>query len=341
MAHKLVIDGYYTDRPVAGLGELTNALRRWRPDLSIELANRMLVSPPVDLGRLFAQEEARRAADELESLGLRVTLTEQDDPTWWRDRDSETALGRESFATASASSAQHPPAEQHPASAQPSHAMVKDEDSAPYGTPAPSAVNESRPGNLWEVWTEVILQPSRFFASPLIREGGGSPIVFAVVVSIIAALLAAPGNHILGSLVEERTRSLAMEILTGVLSAPLLTLLFLVFSAAMLHIVARIFGGQGSYGVAFRIMAYASAVSVFQVLPGIGHTFMLIFYYLYSIAGLQGGYRLTPVKAAAAVMLPIFVLISIIALALVILLFVMGVAGLRELLGSMPFGLEG
>jgi hypothetical protein len=126
--------------------------------------------------------------------------------------------------------------------------------------------------------------------------------------------------------------SLWTELAAAVLGTPLATILGISLYAVALHVVAKIFGGHGDFGVGWRIAAYSAAANVFQALPGVGFAVILFLYFIYSIAGLQGGYRLTPARAAAAALMPAFFLAGIFFLLfLALAVFLAGAAGLGEL----------
>ena len=182
-----------------------------------------------------------------------------------------------------------------------------------------------------------MFQPSRFFASPLVSEGGGNPVWFAVVVSVVGALLAAPGSFVVARAFGAGG-SLAERLAGALIATPLATLLFLLFWAFILHVSARLFGAKGDFGVGFRIMAYASALNVLQVIPGIGHLAMMFGYYLFAIAGLQGGYRLTPVKAAAALVVAMFVLGVVVFMLVGFVILALGMAGLSDWMNLLQQG---
>ena len=302
MPKRVIIDGYETDRDVAALSELVEAVRKWRPELSDEDAHLLLVKPPFELGRVMLDGEADLAAEQLAALGLRIrtlpVVTE--DPTWWRERDAVT---RSSFGE-----------EGQIATVPPTATGDSPEKAAP------------PPANMLDIWLEIITQPSRFFASDLVRRGGGHPLIFAVLVSVIGAVMAVPGNYILGSAFGTGRPNLSGELLAAVLGTPFATLLFLVVASAFLHVAARMFGGDGQYGVGLRILAYTTAVSVFQAVPVIGHFFMMACYILFSLAGLQGAYGLSPVRAGGALMLLTFGMVAVVGMISLLLVVALGVS---------------
>lgn len=313
MAQKIVVEGFRVDGPVGTLGELTEVLQKWLPSLSEEEANGLLVRPPFELARPFTEAEAAAISSELGRLGARVRTEELhvDDPTWWRDRNGDTTMMGKAPAWAAPM-----PASQAP----------------PAPAPAPEA---AQPEGLWDVWTEVIFRPSSFFASKLVREGGGTPTFFAIALSVIGAVLAVPGNYVLGSAFTPSGGSLMSEMAGAVLGTPLAVLFVLFTFAVSLHFTAKIFGGEGGFGVGWRIAAYSSAINIFQALPVVGHLTILFFYYVYSIAGMQGGYRLTPARAAAAAAMPIFLLLILVVLMFAAVALMVGLTGIKEFMDLM------
>jgi hypothetical protein len=311
MAQKIVVEGFRADGPVGSLSELTEVLRKWLPMMTEEEANGLLVRPPFELSRAFSEAEAAAASAELTALGARVKVEEiaVDDPTWWRDRNGDTTM----MGSAPAWAAPLPP------------------PPAIQAEPQPLPQSE----NFWDIWTEVIFRPSAFFASRLVREGGGSPTVFAILLSIIGAVLAVPGNYVLGSAFSNANSSLGGEMIGAVLGTPFVVLFVLLSFAVSLHFTAKVFGGDGDFGVGWRIAAYASAINVFQAVPGVGPLIIVFFYYVYSVAGMQGGYKMTPAKAAAAAVLPIFLILILIVLMVMIIALAVGLTGLKEFMDLM------
>lgn len=308
MAQRIHVEGFRTDAPVAPLSELAETLRKWVPSLSDDDANTLLVRAPFDLGRAFSDGEADAAAADLRALGARVRLEPVEDPTWWRDRHGETQFG------ATATGVFQPP---------PAPAV--------HQAPAPPA-----PAGLWETWNEVIQRPSAFFASEAVVRGrGASPLLFAVVFSTVGAVLSTPGGYVLGSLIAAPDTSLTTSLLTAVISTPFATIIALLIYALGMHVSALMFGGEGGFQVSWRIAAYSTAASVFQAVPVFGYVIMMFLYFLYSIAGLQGGYRMTPVRAAAAATLPLFIMLAFFGLLILFLAIAVGVSGFQHFLDLM------
>lgn len=309
MAQRITFEGFDADRPAAPLSELSGALRKWAPDLSEDEAGALLVRPPFTLEKRFTDGEAQAAADELRALGVRVRLeSANEDPTWWRERPGEST---QLSAPSTAASA--------PALAAPTEA-------------APAAPARG----LWASWLEVVLRPSAFFASPQVTAGvGPSPLLFAVIFSVLGAVLAAPGSYVLGSLFSPGGRSLGVELVGTVAGTPFAAVIGLLVYAVGLHLSALVFGGRGDFGVAWRIAAYSTAANVFQALPVAGFALMAFFYFLYCVAGLQAAYRLTPVRAAAAAALPLFLFVMLLAAAVLAAALAVGLTGLQEFFQTM------
>lgn len=305
MAQKIIVEGYRADGPVAPLSDFTAALQNAVPGLSEAHAGNLLVRPPFEIDRTYPENEAAAVRAELERLGARVRLEQVEDPTWWRDRHGDTAFGAPS-----------------PEFAQP----------AP--SPAP-------PRGFWDTWTEVVFHPSRFFASDQVRVGGGSPLLFAIAVSVLAAVLSVPGGYVLGSLFQPEGTSLTGQVAAAVLGTPLAVIFFMLFGAASIHVSAKVFGGEGGFDVAWRIVAYSAAVNVFQVIPIFGHLLMFFLYYVYSVAGFQGSYKMTPARSAAAAAFPMFLMLAFFALLVTAIALAIGLSGLKEMFDTMQTSTQG
>ncbi len=317
MAQKIIVEGYHTDRAVAPLSELIAGLREVEPALPESEAGRLLVSPPFELTSWLPDDAAARGREALEALGLRIVLREgPDDPSWWRERDSETQLERTPPPGLSADRVPEPAPAAH----------------VTHAPHVPAEVPPPVPEGIWETWNEVVFHPSRFFASPLIRERIGNPFLFAVAVSVVGAVLGVPGNYVL---LQGQGTTLAMELLRAVLATPFGVAVLVGISTVTLHVGARIFGARGDIGIAFRIVSYSMAVNVFWAVPMLGWSVPWFFYFIYSIAGLQGGYGLNPIRATSAALLPVIVFMSLIGLVATLVVLAIGASGLETWLQQM------
>jgi hypothetical protein len=163
--------------------------------------------------------------------------------------------------------------------------------------PGPSPIPDFDPqkffASLLETTMRVILHPKYFFDG-MKRDGGiRNPLIFltscVTVQTLLASLLVGNPSMI--------PRNLAFGLVFPLLTAGILFL-----------IVNRLFKAPGTYEMAFRVNAYAGAVSLFSWIPLIG--MILEFYRLYLIGvGLSCTFSIKALGAFLAILLTLVVYI--------------------------------
>ena len=148
-------------------------------------------------------------------------------------------------------------------------------------------------------WKKVITTPGDFFKEMPTSGGYEEPLKFAVVNYVIAGIGA--------------TLLTLGSAFFAIVVAPIIGIIWLFISGAILYICFKIVGGSGSYEGTVRIMAYASAVYVVLWIPIIGQIIALYAIYL----GIVGGtfvHNITTMRSVIAVFIPIIVMAIIVAL---------------------------
>ncbi len=177
--------------------------------------------------------------------------------------------------------------------------------------------------SLIDTITGVLFQPADFFGRLPLTAGIGKPIIFALLVGSV-------GNII--SLLWQSSQTLIPQWLSNypgfedvpfetfwpywmsgpafmvvmILLTPLLILIGLFISSAILHLCLLLLGGaDGGFEATFRVVSYATATSAFQILPFCGGIISLVWSIVVTIIGLREVHEISGGKAAAAYFLPL------------------------------------
>ncbi|MBA1342595.1 MAG: hypothetical protein C5S52_03250 [ANME-2 cluster archaeon] len=167
-------------------------------------------------------------------------------------------------------------------------------------------------------WKKVITTPSDFFKEMPTSGGYGEPLKFAVVNYIIAGI------------------GLTLISLGGaffmIVAMPIIGIIGLFISGAILYICFKIVGGSGSYEGTVRMLSYISAVNAVAWIPILGWIVALYAIYL-KIVGGTFVHDITTLRSVIAVFIPLIVVAIILAL----LIATVGVA-LLNALGTGGYG---
>jgi hypothetical protein len=177
--------------------------------------------------------------------------------------------------------------------------------------------------SLWETITGVLFNPSHFFAKMPRTKGIGKPLLFALLVGSIGSII---------SLLWQSSQSFLPQILSKypgfedvpletfwpywmsgpafmtlmIFLTPMLVVIGLFISSAILHLCLMILGGaQSSYETTFRVVAYSNATNLWQIFPFCGGFISLFWSIVVTIIGLREAHRISGGKAAAAFFLPL------------------------------------
>lgn len=147
-----------------------------------------------------------------------------------------------------------------------------------------------------ETWKKVITTPGDFFKEMPTSGGYGEPLKFAVVNYIIAGI------------------GLTLISLGGaffmIVAMPIIGIIGLFISGAILYICFKIVGGSGSYEGTVRMLSYISAVNAVAWIPILGWIVALYAIYL-KIVGGTFVHNITTLRSVIAVFIPLIVLIII------------------------------
>ncbi len=178
---------------------------------------------------------------------------------------------------------------------------------------------------------EVLTAPGTFFGSMPSRLGLGQPLLYAIILGLLAALLGW-----VWSLTGSSLRTLASgDVLHGIvgpvpsfvafLASPLTTALDVLVRAALMHLLLMLLGGnQLGFEATFRVAAYAKAAGVLALLPFCGGFVAVLWELAIDVIGLYRIHATDPWRALVAVLAPAVLCFSTIAAA--VLLVVLGAA---------------
>ncbi len=176
-------------------------------------------------------------------------------------------------------------------------------------------------------WKEVILRPSDFYRSMPKTGGYADPLTFAAISFIIYGLLTAllagvfgrgmymggmyGGTY--GGMYGNVGEFGLFAILMTLIITPIAGIISLFIEAAILYIIYKILGGEGSYEGTVRFVSYATAVMVVSWIPIVGWIAGIYGIYLYIVGGMYV-HDVSMGKSAVAVLLPMILVLILVAL---------------------------
>lgn len=158
---------------------------------------------------------------------------------------------------------------------------------------------------------DVLTGPQRFFQKMPTRVGLVQPLIYAVILGVIASFMAW-----LWSLAGSSLQTLAGAAVGPLFKGPLwtfvslltspLTVAVLVFAhAALMHVTLMLLGGNRlGFEATFRVAAYGQAAAVLGMLPFCGGMLAIILELAINVMGLYSIHGTDPWRAAIAVLAP-------------------------------------
>jgi hypothetical protein len=159
---------------------------------------------------------------------------------------------------------------------------------------------------------DVLLIPGRFFGRMPTRIGLVQPLLFAVIMGVIAAFF-----HWMWTLAGSSLQILVKDNLAEVLRGPLVSAVLFVLSpvtaavslvvaAGLLHLGLIICGGNRlGFEATFRVAAYAEAASILSILPFCGVVLGTLYGLAVTVVGLHRVHDIDPWRALLALLLPL------------------------------------
>ncbi|MXW55583.1 MAG: hypothetical protein F4Z33_08920 [Gemmatimonadales bacterium] len=203
-------------------------------------------------------------------------------------------------------------------------AATSDEEPAGYGAgtgdvnlPAWEDPGVSFPLNLVETWRRSVFEPGAFFADGPFERAAVRPVLYYLVISVLAAALSLTWGALLPATQSGFVETLA-EIMnvavpdgtdtTGSVSrladfflAPFWAVLYLIIASLVLHVfVLLLVPGRRGLTATVRTICYACGPGVFAIVPFIGGWVAGIWGIVLTVIGLREAHRTTTGRAFAA-----------------------------------------
>jgi hypothetical protein len=169
-------------------------------------------------------------------------------------------------------------------------------------------------------WKQSCFRPTSFFQRMPREDDYGWVIAYYLVIGIVVSGIELFWHSVLGdwsvmgTLVpesESRFGSIVQFLLSPLI---LIVTLYLVTSAC--HLVLMMFrGAQHGFETSSRVFAFSYGPAVFAAVPIVGNLVAFVWMIALAITGLREAHQTDGAKAAVAVLLPVFLLISVMVLA--------------------------
>lgn len=158
---------------------------------------------------------------------------------------------------------------------------------------------------------DVLTGPQRFFRRMPTRVGLLQPLLYAVILGVLASFMAwlwslagSSLQTLAGALAGPLARGSAWNIVS-LLASPVTAAAFVFAQAALMHLTLMLLGGnQLGFEATFRVAAYGKAASVLGLLPFCGGMLAIILELAIDVMGLYSIHGTDPWRAAVAVIAP-------------------------------------
>jgi len=188
-------------------------------------------------------------------------------------------------------------------------------------------------GAFVETWRGAVLRPFPFFAAMPASLSLGSALLYYLVIGIVGAairlfwtmLLPNPASTLLSDLLGSTVRATP---LVDFLASPLYLVLSLYLAAGVTHLlVLALVPGHRGFGTTLRIFCFAYSPALLGVVPYLGPIAAFVWMIVLSIIGVRAAHHTATGRAAAAVLLPLAIAATFMALAMTVLARAAGLLG--------------
>lgn len=164
---------------------------------------------------------------------------------------------------------------------------------------------------------DVLLAPGQFFHQMPSQVGLAQPLIFAIVLGLLATFF-----HWMYSLMGSSLQVFVSDDLSEVMKAPIYSFFNFMFSpitvtiglffqAGLTHLMLIILGGNRlGFEATFRVAAYSEATAVLLMIPGCGAFIALIWSLVVMVVGLYSIHEIEPWKAVVAMLLPTIICLA-------------------------------
>ncbi len=190
---------------------------------------------------------------------------------------------------------------------------------------------------LWLTWRESVFRPVEFFRRLPPRAGFGSPLGYAVIVTVFGLFFSFYWGTVEEAVSGRLEQGLALELIGG-----LVTLLFglglviplyvglLFASVAIIHVGFLIVGaGRRGYEATFRAVAYASSPVALSVFPFFGPLLSMVWGMVLIYIGVREVQRTTNGRATLGFLIPFVAVLALVVLLSVLLVLALSSLGLE------------
>lgn len=180
---------------------------------------------------------------------------------------------------------------------------------------------------LWRTWTGAVFRPASFFRTIPRGPSLGPPIVYYLIVGVLAAGIDLFWSSIFALIpgiggawrMAGDMGATGMANVVGFLLSPIILLLGLFIAAGITHAILRIVGQiHGDFRTTTAVYCFAYSPMLFGVVPWLGDLIGGVWLVIISIMGLREAHRTDGWRAALAVLLPLGVLFAVILMIAVI-----------------------
>ncbi len=174
---------------------------------------------------------------------------------------------------------------------------------------------------------DVLLAPNQFFHRMPSQVGVVQPLLFAVLLGLVATffhwMYAVAGSSLQIFVSDDLAEVMGAPIYTffNFLFSPVTVAVGLFFQAAITHLMLMVLGGNKlGFEATFRVLAYSEATAVLLMIPGCGAVIGLVWSLVVTVIGLYSIHETEAWKAVLAVVLPSIICFSTVAGSVVMLI---------------------
>lgn len=154
--------------------------------------------------------------------------------------------------------------------------------------------------SLWETIRQVLFKPAGFFQNLEIKDSYREPFYFYLTIAVPVLIISIAYDMLFRKAIS----------LPQALIALILVPLLIFIAAAIMHLPVLLFGGKGGFKGTFNVLAYCSAVRVFDIIPLIGSLIGFVWGFVVAVIGYKRIHKLsTPRAFFAYALIPALLLI--------------------------------
>jgi hypothetical protein len=211
-------------------------------------------------------------------------------------------------------------------------AVDEDVSEPEWSFPWPPAEGESIVNAFARTWREASLHARAFFTA-MPHDDIRSALVYYLLIGIAVAGATLFWTTVLSSMpaggMLDKLGGGGMSPIIEFLLSPLILLLSIFIASGVTHLLLMMFGGaHNGYKVTLRVFAFAYSPQILGVIPVVGQLAGFVWMIIIAIVGLSAAHNTGTGRAAAAVLLPVFVGVLMMVLVAAFFLAAGGLVGL-------------